>query len=156
VYQEGDGRRYALTGGYARQGPRQVGFQVGAYDPTRPLVIDPVLSYATYPGGSNYDAGQGITVDAAGAAYVTGVTLSADLPTVHPLQPTLGSIEDAFVAKLTPDGTALVYATYLGGSGSEGGFGIAVDAAGAAYVTGFTTSPDFPTMHPSQPRLGGG
>jgi hypothetical protein len=82
-------------------------------------------------------------VDASGAVYVTGSTNSPDFPTVHPLQPTLHS---GFVAKLTADGSALVYATYLGGSGFDFGTGIAVDAAGAAYVTGLTHSPDFPTM----------
>ncbi len=126
-----------------------------AYDPARPLVIDPVLSYSTYLGGSgDNNAGQGIAVDAAGAAYVTGLTNSSDFPVVHPLQSTLGGGgTNAFVAKLTADGTALVYATYLGGSGRDDeARGIAVDATGAAYVTGHTESPDFPTVHPHPPR----
>jgi Beta-propeller repeat len=143
IYQEGNGPRHAVAGSYVCTGPHQVGFHVAAYDPARPLVIDPVLSYATYLGGSGVDNGNSIAVDASGAVYVTGSTNSPDFPTVHPLQPTLHS---GFVAKLTADGSALVYATYLGGSGFDFGTGIAVDAAGAAYVTGLTHSPDFPTM----------
>jgi hypothetical protein len=85
VYQEADGRRQALAGGYVRKGPHQVGFDVAAYDPARPLVIDPVLSYATYLGGSGRDEGFGIAVDAKGHAYVTGTTSSPDFPTVNPL-----------------------------------------------------------------------
>jgi hypothetical protein len=158
IYQEADGRRQAIAGSYVRKGLHQVGFHVAAYDPACPLVIDPVLSYATYLGGSGGDQGQGIAVDATGAVYVTGQTTSADFPTVHPLQPTLNGFGDAFVAKLTADGAALVYATYLGGSGDENfdGAGIAVDAAGHAYVTGQTTSADFPTVHPLQPTSAGG
>ena len=155
IYQEGDGRRQAIAGSYVRKGLHQVGFHVAAYDPARPLVIDPVLSYSTYLGGSGQDIGYGIAVDAAGHAYVTGSTGSPDFPIVHPLQAMLSGGSDAFVTKLTADGTALVYATYLGGRGFEDGFGIAVDAAGAAYVTGDTNSPDFPTVHPLQPALAG-
>jgi Beta-propeller repeat len=158
VYQEGDGGRQAIAGSYVRKGPHQVGFHVAAYDLARPLVIDPVLSYATYLGGRGGETGFGIAVDAAGAAYVTGITASADFPTVDPLQPALDGFADAFVVKLTADGAALVYATYLGGSGIgvDQGQGIAVDAAGAAYVTGKTTSADFPTVHPLQLTFGGG
>jgi hypothetical protein len=157
VYQEEDGRWQSIAGSYVRTGPHQAGFRLAAYDLARPLVIDPVLSYATYLGGSGRDDGLGIAVDAAGQAYVTGFTVSADFPTVHPLQPTLNG-GDAFVAKLTADGSALVYATYLGGSYDfEFGTGIAVDAAGAAYVTGQTGSADFPTTPGAfQTTLAGG
>ena len=97
-------------------------------------------------------------MDAAGQAYVTGTTASLDFPVAgNPLQATFGGGADAFVAKLNPTGTALVYATYLGGSGDDSGFGIAVDAAGQAYVTGATTSLDFPIAgNPFQPLYGGG
>jgi hypothetical protein len=155
VYQEEDGRRQPVAGGYVRKGPHQIGFQVATYDPARPLVIDPVLSYATYLGGSGNNNGRGIAVDAAGAGYVTGETASPDFPIVHPLQPTLRGFPDTFVAKLAGDGSALVYATFLGGRNPDLGEGIAVDAAGAAYVTGVTQSPDFPTGHPLQPTLRG-
>ena len=104
------------------------------------------LAYSTYLGGSNGDTGSGIAVDAAGAAYVTGRTVSADFPTTAgAYQTTLNGNSDAFVTKLSPGGATLAYSTYLGGSYNEDGAGIAVDAAGAAYITGNTTSTDFPT-----------
>src|SRR6266513_1245206 len=106
------------------------------------------LVYSTYLGGSGMDAGKGIAVDAAGAAYVTGYTQSADFTagctdSCMVLNGTLGGVQDAFVTKLDPTGCVLVYSTYLGGSDLEAGRGIAVDAQGAAYVTGFTRSTDF-------------
>ncbi len=94
-------------------------------------------------------------MDAAGATYVTGSTNSFDFPTVHPLQPTFSGVEDAFVAKLTPDGSALVYSTYLGGNLNDSGSGIAVDSAGATYVTGETNSSNFPSVNALQPTFGG-
>src|SRR5208337_325915 len=106
--------------------------------------------YPTYLGGSRLDYGSGIAADSAGNAYVTGFTQSTDFPTVDPFQSSYGGAEDAFVAKLNPAGSALVYSTYLGGSNEDNGFGIAVDAAGNAYVTGRTYSTDFPTVNPLQ------
>ena len=104
------------------------------------------LVYSTYLGGSSLDYGNGIAVDAAGDAYVTGVTTSTNFPTANPFQATNpGGVQDAFVTKLNPAGSALVYSTYLGGTGDEIGNGIAVDSAGDAYVTGDTTSTNFPT-----------
>ena len=114
------------------------------------------LIYSTYLGGSDNDTGQGIAVDAAGYAYVTGDTDSPDFPTVHALQPTYGGfgLSDGFVAKFTADGTELVYSTYLGGRDSDhAGWWIAVDATGATYVTGGTASPDFPIVDALQPTL---
>src|SRR5205807_465473 len=106
------------------------------------------LVYSTYLGGTGMDAGKGIAVDAAGAAYVTGYTQSSDFTagctdSCMVLNGTLGGVQDAFVTKLDPTGSALVYSTYLGGSDYDGGSGIAVDSAGAAYVTGYTSSTDF-------------
>jgi hypothetical protein len=108
------------------------------------------LVYSTYLGGSGIDSGWGIAVDAAGAAYVTGFTSSADFTAgctapCTVLDGSLGGSIDAFVTKLNATGTALVYSTYLGGSSSDIGFGIAVDGAGAAYVVGWTFSADFTT-----------
>ena len=129
---------------------------VSKLDPSGSLV------YSTYLGGSGQDEGLGIAVDGAGSAYVTGTTTSADFPTVNPFQSTLNGGQDAFVAKLNPTGSALVYSTYLGGSGVEedgdginDAGGITVDASGSAYVTGSTQSPDFPTRHAFQAALGG-
>ncbi len=116
------------------------------------------LVYSTYLGGSSADLGYGIAVDSMGNAYITGSTCSTDFPTKNPLQPNYGGgndpyCADAFVTKINAAGSALVYSTYLGGSGSDEGSGIAVDSAGHAYVTGGTQSTDFPTMNPLQPGL---
>jgi hypothetical protein len=117
------------------------------------------LVYSTYLGGSGFDQGLGIAVDGAGQAHVTGLTESPDFPVAHPLQPVCGcrlDVYDAFVAKLNAGGSALVYATFLGGRGDDRGQGIAVDASGHAYVAGSTRSSDFPIADPVQARLGGG
>ena len=132
--------RHFVDGRYVLKGDNRVSFEVASYDPGKTLVIDPVLVYSTYLGGSSDDEGTGIAVDSSGNAYVTGVTQSTDFPTAHPLQAVYGGgmvYGDAFVAKLNPAGSALVYSTYLGGSGVDEGTGIAVDSAGNAYVTGY-------------------
>jgi hypothetical protein len=159
VYQNVNGARREIPSAFtvtADQSPlatQEVAFAVGAYDISRPLVIDPVLSYSTYLGGSGGDYGNGIAVDpTTGDALVTGVTNSPDFPTANPLQPNFGGYADAFVARVRADGSALVYSTYLGGSSLDKGFGIAVDpATGDALVTGFTHSMNFPTANPLQP-----
>src|SRR5438093_1112419 len=145
VYQEVEGLRREIAGGYVLEGARRVGFRVAAYDARRPLVIDPALFYSTYLGGSDFDEGLGITVDAAGNAYVVGVTGSIDFPTTQgAFQTTLASSNgDAFVTKLNSTGSGLVYSTYLSG-GSDRGQAIAVDIGGNAYVTGQTFSNNFP------------
>src|SRR5208283_3309800 len=118
------------------------------------------LVYSTYLGGSSSDMGVGIAVDGGGNAYVTGSTCSTDFPTMNPLQSTYGGgscfpLGDAFVSEFNSTGSALLYSTYLGGSGDDGGSGIAVDSAGNAYVTGGTSSTDFPTVNPLQATLAG-
>ncbi len=115
------------------------------------------LVYSTYLGGSGVDSAKGIAVDSAGNAYVTGSTGSTNFPTANPIQPAFDGLpgNDAFVTKLNPSGNALVYSTYLGGNAGDGGRGIAVDAAGNAYVTGDTISTDFPTASPFQAAFGG-
>jgi hypothetical protein len=104
------------------------------------------LVYSTYLGGSGVDAANAIAVDQSGNAYVTGTNINGAFPEKDPLQtnPNTQSFE-AFVTKLVPDGSALVYSTYLGGSGNDLGLGIAVDFLGNAYVAGVSASPDFPT-----------
>jgi hypothetical protein len=111
--------------------------------------------YSTYLGGSTIDVGDGIAVDSTGA-YVTGETQSANFPLQSPMQGALNGGEDAFVTKLNPAGTALLYSTFLGGSQADFGAGIAVDGTNNAYVTGQTNSPDFPTSNAPQTALGGG
>ncbi|HEV8132423.1 MAG TPA: SBBP repeat-containing protein [Acidobacteriota bacterium] len=158
LYQEIDGVRKEISGGYLRKGKHQVSFQIAVFDANRPLVIDPVLFYSTYLGGGGDEQGNGIAVDTAGNAYVTGFTNSTNFPTtVGAFQTTLGSFEDAFVTKLNPTGSGLIYSTYLGGSDGDEGFAIAVDTAGNAYVTGTTLSTNFPvTLGAVQPTFGGG
>ena len=117
------------------------------------------LAYSTYLGGSGDDYATAIAVDSTGAAYVAGWTLSSNFPTSNPYQAKLAGNEDAFVTKLNANGggaVTLAYSTYLGGSGDDEAFAIAVDAAGAAYVAGETGSTDFPTLNPYQASLAGG
>jgi hypothetical protein len=199
IYQETGGLRQEVAGGFVLRGqsairnPKSaISFEIGPYDATRLLVIDPVLVYSTYftagqaiavdLAGNAYVCGgetvakikadgsalvystviggascNGIAVDASGSAYVTGYTSSTNLPTVSPLQAIHGGgYSDAFVAKLNAAGSALVYATYLGGSGYDSGSSIAVDSFGNAYVTGYTNSTNFPTANALQPAYGGG
>src|SRR5207245_430491 len=95
-----DAGRHRVEGAYVLDG-QSAGFAVGAYDPTRPLVIDPVLVYSTFLGGTGQDGGSGIKVDAAGDAYITGTTLGADFPvTPGVVQPKFGGTSDVFVTKL--------------------------------------------------------
>jgi Beta-propeller repeat len=157
TYQKMNGRRREIASRYLLRGGQQVGFEVAAYDPARPLVIDPVLGYSTYLGGTGADIAQGVDVDAAGNAYITGYTFSLDFPTANPLQPAPGGsmATDVFVTKLNANGSALVYSTYLGGSGTDQGLDIEVDREGNAYMTGYTSSRDFPTMKPLQPAFAG-
>ena len=147
-----------VEGRYRLDGNNHIHFELGRYDRRRPVVIDPVLAYSTYLGGSSYDAGSGIAVDASGNAYITGFTQSSDFPTTPgAFQTTLGTLGNAFVSKLNADGSALLYSTYLGGTGGDNGYVIAVDASANAYVTGSTSSPDFPTTPGAfQTAYGGG
>lgn len=155
IYQEIDGVRQMVTGGFALMGTNQVGFHVGRFDPTRPLVIDPVLVYSTFLGGSDLDEGQDITVDDQGHAYVAGFTTSADFPSVTPALAPRATANDAFVTKLSTDGSGLVFSTYLGGSDNDELYGIALDAAGNIYLGGATRSTNFPTVNPFAAALGG-
>jgi hypothetical protein len=171
IYQELNGARRYISGGYTlypghipqttrtqpepprgSRGSRcyQVGFTVGNYDKSMPLIIDPVLSYSTYLGGSGDDEPTAIAVDSAGNCYVAGLTTSTNFPVLKPLQagPQAGH-QDVVVVKLDPAGN-LVYSTYLGGSGRNGASSIAVDAAGNAYIAGFAESNDFPTKNAFQ------
>ena len=157
VYQQVDGVRREISGAYVLNGRRQVGFEVAAYDASKPLIIDPVLRYSTYLGGSTLDLGSSIAVDPAGNAYVTGGTdSSVNFPTANPFQAVLGGGRvDAFVTKLNATGSALVYSTYLGGDSIDIGNSITVDAAGNVYVAGQTESTNFPTASPIQPANDG-
>lgn len=161
VYQEFAGKRSPVEGRFVLAGAGTVQFQVGDYDRNRTLVIDPVLSYATYLGGAKADAVRGIAVDGSGNVYIAGVSDSVNLPTASAFQPNFGGqtanifpAGDGFVAKFSPTGS-LLYLTYIGGSQDDGVSAIAVDSAGDVYITGATTSVDFPTKNPYQKSMAG-
>jgi len=114
------------------------------------------LVYSSYLGGNGYDRAYGIVVDSSGNAYLTGYTSSTNFPTASPIQATLAGGDDVFITKINYYGNALVYSSYLGGSGVEYGYGIAIDSSGNAYITGNTQSTNFPTASPIQATLAGG
>jgi hypothetical protein len=145
AFQEHRGVRTAVDVRYELRDGR-IGFRTGAYDRSRALVIDPTFDFSTYLGGSGGDTAQAVTTDAAGYVYVAGDTYSSDFPTAAALFGVPPGGTDGFVAKFTPDGASLVYATYLGGFGSDLPSGLAVAADGSAYVAGTTGSPDFPMV----------
>jgi hypothetical protein len=160
LYQEIDGSRRTVAGRFVFRGRNQIGFQVGAYDKSRALVIDPVLVYTTYFGGAGDEATTGIAVDATGSVYVTGwFSTSAGFPvTPNAFQKTQNNSNgngEVFITKFTPDGAGMVYSTLLGGSSTDVSTGIALDPAGNAYVVGWTDSADFPLRNPFQSTLRG-
>ncbi len=146
VYQEVDGVRKHITGRYILKRHNRLAFKIGAYDHSKPLIIDPVVTYSTYLGGSSDETAYAVTTDSAGNTYVAGSTDSVDFPaSASAYKATApGGATDVFVAKYSPTGT-LLWSTYLGGSGADVAYGIAVDSSGNVYVTGSTSSPDFPT-----------
>ena len=155
IYQQINGMRVRVPGTYALHGATQVGFEVGNYDATKPLVIDPVLVYSTYVGGTGNDFSNGVATDASGEAYVVGITDSTDFPLAS-----LGSYNALtfrmFLTKFDPTGSTLLFADYFGGtSGDDEAYGIALDSAGNAYVTGSTSSSDFPVLNAYQSTLAG-
>jgi len=134
----------SVDGRWVLKGGNQVGFEIASYDASRPLVIDPALSYSTYIGGTGTDGAFGVAIDQYGNAYVTGFTSSTNFPTKNPYQKANAGGIDTFALKLNRTGTALVYSTYLGGSSTEYPFGMAVDSLGEAYEVGNTGSANFP------------
>jgi hypothetical protein len=156
---------YTTSPGFPVLGAFQTGFQGGTDGFVARLNPndgsgDVTLAYSTYLGGSGFDQPYGIALDPAGAVYVAGVTGSADYPVANAFQPVRAGAYDAFVTKLQPRAGAgaaqVVYSTFLGGSGNDYAYAIAVDAAGAAYVAGSTASPDFPLAGAFQASLAGG
>ena len=118
--------------------------QVGDYDKSLPLIIDPVIVYSSFLGGSSLEQGLAIAVDSQGSAYLTGRTSSTDFPLADAFQGVKAFANDAYIVKLNPSGTAVVYSTYLGGNSSETGYAIAVDGQGNAFIGGSTDSDNFP------------
>ena len=141
--------RQSVEGHYALDAQNRLHFELGPYDHNRPLVIDPVLSYATYIGGGGGDIGYAIAVDSSLDAYIAGVTNSSNFPAVgSPYQSSYRGNGDCFVTKINTEGTQLLYSTYIGGSESDTATAIAV-SNGAAFITGNTDSADFPTHAPT-------
>ncbi len=150
VYQELEGRRREIRARYARRADGSFGVELGRYDARAELVVDPVLTWSTYLGGSGVDAAYGVAVSRNGWAVVVGHTASADFPSLSPAQASYGGAGDAFVTKFQYSGGVLAYSTYLGGSSIDDARAVALDAAGYAYVTGRTASTNFPTLNPAQ------
>jgi uncharacterized protein (TIGR03437 family) len=167
LYQLDGDQKTSVEGSFAVAG-NQVRFRLGSYDHSKALIVDPVLSYASYlagtgtdhigwttgPGVSSIGTSQGLALDSAGSVYVAGDTYSIDFPTKNSYQSappakvagvSPGVWPSAFVTKFSPDGSSLVYSTYLGGNGLDYIYAIAVDSSGSAYVTGQTNSANFPT-----------
>jgi uncharacterized repeat protein (TIGR01451 family) len=165
IYQKIQQEQRVVPGRFVLRAENEVGFEVGGYDRTRALVIDPVLTYSTYLGGTGDEAcsvitGSGtftagcpaIAVDSASSAYVAGSTTSPDFPvTAGVFQGTLAGAADLFIAKFNSSGSALLFATYLGGTGTDTSAGIAVDSGFNVFVAGTTTSGDFPTNGANAP-----
>lgn len=150
AYQVIDGERRPVAVTYQSAGSGCIAFRLGLYDKHLPLVIDPILVYSSVFGGSGPDWVESVAIDTARNVYVTGFTFSGNFPLANPYQSTPAV---AFVSKLNPSGTALVYSTYLGGNQTYG-MAIAVDASGRAYLSG-TTGPGFPVVNAYQPTNGG-
>ncbi|MCI0724197.1 MAG: SBBP repeat-containing protein [Acidobacteria bacterium] len=157
AYQLKQDRRIFVEAAYVLKGRRSAGFRLGHYDPSLPLVIDPVLSFSGYQGGTGLDQAYGIAVDAAGNSYITGTTESINFPLQSQFAPYPNdNRKNAFVMKLNPQGTTVLYSTYLGGNADDEGLAIAVDSSGQALVAGYTDSTNFPTASPYRATNSGG
>jgi len=156
AYQGQGAERREIAVRYVSRDKNEFGFEVGPYQRSELLTIDPTLSYATYLGGRGADVAYGIAVDSSGDAYVTGSTASINFPVKSAEQATLGGSSDAFVAELNPAGSGLVYATYIGGTQADVGSAIAIDSSGNAYIVGSTSSTDFPVTSGAFETLYGG
>jgi hypothetical protein len=157
IYQEMNGAKKIVPGRYAIVGRDEVAFRVDPWDRTLPLVIDPTIVYSAMFGGGlgNHTNAYAIRLDSSGNILLAGYTDATDFPTLNGYQNGQGGNGDAFVSKINSTGTALVYSTYLGGSGNDYATGLAVDSTNAVWVTGDTGSSDFPVLHPAQPAFGG-
>jgi len=149
LYQEFHGMQVPVTGGYRVSNSTHVSFTVGAYDKTKPLVIDPVLVYGTFLGGLADDEGVGIGVDSNGSAYVVGWTQSSNFPLAGQNGPPPGG-QSGFVAKLDVSGSSLIYADYVGGNSETNPSAMALDSSNHVFLTGYTYASDFPTVNAYQ------
>jgi uncharacterized repeat protein (TIGR01451 family) len=150
VYQEMGGKRQSVAGSFVLRGANRAGFAIGSYDHARELVIDPILTFSTYFGGSGDEHSTYIAIDGSFNIYLTGSTTSPNLPTATGVKQTaLAGAQNVYIAKITPPlgsiAAALDYVTYLGGNGTDSPVGINVDGQGDAFVAGTTSSSNFPT-----------
>jgi len=147
IYQDIAGARQPVTGRYVLAGKHEVSFEIGPYDKTHTLVIDPTLIYSTYLGGGGDDLGSSIAVDSGNNIYIAGTTSSSNFPTQSPAFANNAGLSDIFVTKINAAGSAIVYSTYIGGNGLDRGDGLAIDSGGNAYVVGRvdSSSTNFPT-----------
>lgn len=143
IYQQFGSAKTTVPGGFRQLAENKIGFEIGPYDRSRELVIDPVLTYSTYLGGSGAESLTRIAIDGASNMYVAAATTSADFPGSP--GGSLSGLQDVVIAQINPGGSTILFATYLGGSGSEVPRGIAVDANRSIYVAGTTDSSNFPT-----------
>jgi len=159
VLYQGEGRRRkSIAGSYRMNSDGTAGFAVGPFDPKMPLVIDPVVVFATYIGQQRYDAGIRVASDPSGNVYAVGYTIDFNFrPTPGAFTTPPGAQNDAnvLITKLTPDGRSAIYTTYIGGESSDHGLGLATDAAGNLYIAGSTASRDFPVTSSAYQRLPG-
>lgn len=145
-----------VAGSYRVRADNHVQFALAQYDRTQPLIIDPVVEFSTYMGGSAVDVPSAIKTDAQGSSYLVGTSRSAVGPALDPFQQTAGFSQDAFVLKFSPSGDRLLYYVFLGGDFDENAKAIDIDSNGNAYVGGATASLNFPTRSPLQTAMGGG
>src|SRR5437667_5695876 len=147
VYQEIDGDRRLIEGRFVLRGKRQAGFDIDAYDRTKPLVIDPTLIFSTFFGCSSDDLGSSIAIEYSNNIYIAGTTSSANLPLRGAAFGANAGLADMFVTKIDATGTNVIYSTYVGGAGLDRADGVAIDNSGNAYVVGRvdSSSINFPT-----------
>ena len=155
LYQSIQGERKEVAGGFRKDSNGSVGFWTAEYDHTQPLVIDPSILISGYFGGSSEDNITAVAIDALNNVVTAGWTTSGNLPASHGAQAKYAGSVDAFVAGFLPNGGAMIYCTYLGGSGDDQALGLAVDSARNVYITGFTQSTNFPVVAAFQAHLSG-
>lgn len=154
LYQLIGGERREVSGGFRKLSGNSIGFRAAEYDHTQPVVIDPSILFSGYFGGSSQDSITAVGVDALNNIVTAGWTSSNDLPASNSARIKYAGGVDAFVASFLPNGGAMIYCTYLGGSGDDRAFGLAIDSTRNVYVTGWTSSTNFPIMGALQPHLG--
>ncbi len=158
AFQSENGKKTTVTVEYVKVAKNEYRFQVGQYNKTCPLVIDPVVAvFSTYLGGGANDQSTSVALDIQGNAYITGITASSNFPTEDAYQNIFAAgTHDAYVSKFSASGNDLIFSTYLGGSGDDEAESIKVSTIGKIYITGSTTSPNFPVLSPFQGSHAGG